>query len=329
MLELLAVISIIVLLVSMLGLVLANYIQATRVQATRATISKIDAILKDRMNALRKQDFRPAGEQLKRRGAVDSIETGKALALKQRMRASFPQQRADNAVGTANPPRPFELITDSWVASHPEAESAAYLYAIITKGAAFGTPAVGESDFTSSEYTILDGVPVFIDAWGQPLQYYRAPSRLFWQGEFDVDNDGNPDVDWDGNGSLSPSVAERSQMLQARMILAPTVRFSTLGSFVHPLRIDGDDPLNRLYVLLLTGSPPTFSSANWLQFEALYQTPATYSTPLIVSSGPDRAMGLAPFSASPAARRLQLSANGLAEITDNITNLNLQAAGAN
>ncbi|OYW24410.1 MAG: hypothetical protein B7Z55_02260 [Planctomycetales bacterium 12-60-4] len=336
MLELLAVIGIIALLMSAFVLVFANYMESAKVQATRTTISKIDAILKQRMNALRKQDLSDAANRLVIANLASSTEAGKALALKRALRSNFPQQRADNANGTANPPAPFQRITSTWVTNNPTAESAAYLYMIVTKGATYGTPTVDDSAFLSSETQTIDDVTFFVDGWGQPLRYYRAPTRLFWLGE-DVNGNGSLDTgedDVDGDGNVSPTSTVQAYYTQARIILAPSVRFSSAGLLVHPLRIDGDDQLNRLRELLLSGSPATFQTGLWSSFESVFQTPATYSTPMILSVGRDGLSGLdEPSSSTGAGRRAALNSTALAgdltALTDNITNLNSQTLGGN
>ncbi len=336
--ELMVVISIIALIMSALGLVLANYLQSARIQATRATITKIDAILKQRMNNLRQQDFTDAGNRLVlslKTGSTSlqiSQQAGRILALKQRLRAAFPQQRADNSTGTANPPAPFDKITDVWVTNNPDAESAAYLYAIIVNGATFGTPTVDESFFTSRESRTVDGVTFFIDAWGEPLQYYRAPTRLFWKGDFDADGDGNigsNENDMNGDGNVT--FADQTHLQNVRAILTPGVRLTSAGSVIDPYRIDPDDPLNSLATFINRLGP--------INYEATFQTPSCYSTPLIVSRGPDRELGLeVPLNVAvnatvAAARRANPTATVLGgtydALTDNITNLNSQSLGGN
>lgn len=324
-LELLAVIGIIALVLGTFGVVFANYVQSSRVQATRATIAKIDAILKERMTAYRQQDFTAQAQRLVSQGSVANLETGKILALKQGLRIAFPQQAADND----RPP--FNNIS-ALTASNPNAESSAYLYLIITKGKTYGTPSVDDSFFSASETRTESGVTYFVDAWGEPLHYYRSASRLFWLGE-DANGNGSLDageIDVDGDGNVT--VPNFSVMEQARIILAPSVRFSSLGTAIHPLRVDADDRLERLRGLAQSGP---------VVYEATFQTPVTFSVPLIVSAGPDRVLGLetpranaSPMTTAIAASRRAnptstVLAGDLSPLTDNITNLNLQALGGN
>ncbi|MBI1349195.1 prepilin-type N-terminal cleavage/methylation domain-containing protein [bacterium] len=335
MLELLTVIGIIALVLSTFAMVLANYVQAARVSATRATISKIDAILKDRLQGLRKQDFTDAAQRLVDSGTAGNLDIGKTLAIKQAYRFYFPQQSADNSKP------PFDQIS-TLTSSEPNAESAAYLYSIITRGATFGTPTVDETSFTSSETKTENGITYFVDAWGEPLRYYRSPTRLFWQGE-DLNGNGSLDSgepDVDGNMAVTPTSTVASLYAQARLILAPNVRFSTAGVRVHPLRIDSDDRLGRLNRSWGSLTASQYQNT-WTQFELNFQTVDTFSTPLILSAGPDKELGLASpmnsFSSGQDAqaaksRRAQLKNETAADIeliTDNLTNLNTQAGGGN
>lgn len=92
----------------------------------------------------------------------------------------------------------------SATAARHETESAELLYYMLTKMEALGVPPVGESEFSTSEVkdTDGDGLLEFVDGWGQPLRFYRWPTRLLKpNGVFGLD--GQPGVagtDDDGNG---------------------------------------------------------------------------------------------------------------------------------
>lgn len=329
MLELLVVIGIIALLMSSFALVLANFFEAAKLQATRATIAKINTILNQRIEAVRNQDLTDVANRLVGANVVSSVEAGRALALKRILRANFPQRRGDIVQGTANPAAPFATLTDTWVTANQNAESAAFLYLALTKGPTYGTPTVDDSAFLASETATVDGVTYFIDAWGQPLRFYRAPTRLFWQGE---------DDDLDGTLDRTPTTNELAQYQRVRRILAPRTDFSTAGSLIHPLRIDPDDRLYRLRNILVV-TAPNIDLTTWQNFEASFQTPATFSTPLVISAGADRVLGLfEPWETGTTGEgRCKLLASIVAAndptlldpLTDSVTNLNQQSLGGN
>jgi hypothetical protein len=64
---------------------------------------------------------------------------------------------------------------------NPVTESAACLYIILTQAAVFDTEAPASADLKGVEVadTDGDGLMEIVDAWGQPLRFYRWPTRLF------------------------------------------------------------------------------------------------------------------------------------------------------
>lgn len=65
-------------------------------------------------------------------------------------------------------------------ASVHSTESSELLYFMLMHSGTFGASDAGESDFKRSEIadTDGDGFPEFVDAWGNPLRFYRWPTRL-------------------------------------------------------------------------------------------------------------------------------------------------------
>ena len=64
--------------------------------------------------------------------------------------------------------------------SAPATESSELLYFALIKSGSYGSSSVDSDRFTENEIrdTDEDGLPEFIDAWGQPLRFYRWPTRL-------------------------------------------------------------------------------------------------------------------------------------------------------
>ncbi len=196
-------------------------------------------------------------------------------------------------------------------ASSPETESSELLYFALLKSGSYGAAAVDSDRFTENEVrdTDGDGLPEFIDAWGQPLRYYRWPTRLIdtdppvpFQPDLtlpddptdvalDLDNDGNIDL---GIGGRLITKQERdiANLLLKGLPPAPSI----MPNNALPrdlLLIDPDDPVGRLYAELEhlngTNGKPTLA----LEFnEAKYHTPDTFHAPLVVSAGPDGVLGL-------------------------------------
>lgn len=198
-------------------------------------------------------------------------------------------------------------------ASTPETESSELLYFALIKSASYGAAAVDSDRFTENEVrdTDGDGLPEFIDAWGQPLRYYRWPTRLIdtnppvpFQPDLANNNDLTDvlvNVDTDNNGTPDTIIGTRQITSEERSIanlllkgLPPAP--SMLPNNALPrdlLLIDPDDPVGRLYAELEhlngTNGKPTLA----LEFnEAKYHTPDTFHAPLVVSAGPDGVLGL-------------------------------------
>jgi prepilin-type N-terminal cleavage/methylation domain-containing protein len=201
------------------------------------------------------------------------------------------------AEGNADPTEGevISRVDSNWKKHDPRTESAEMLYFALTAGATYGVGAVDSDRFNEREVadTDGDGLPEFIDAWGQPLRFYRWPTRFI---DMNLVNPFQPvlkdpadQTDVRGIGSSERKTID----LLIRGISPPPAR---LPNGVMPrdvLLVDPDDPVGRLYSELerLDGSDgkPLFRD----EFnEKKYHTPDTYHTPLIVSAGPDEDLGL-------------------------------------
>ncbi|MCA9026848.1 MAG: prepilin-type N-terminal cleavage/methylation domain-containing protein [Planctomycetaceae bacterium] len=337
--EILIVISILAALVALSLTVLGTAGEAARIAATRATITQVDALLRDQLAGFNRTQGTPTN-------AVD-IENIKTAA-----KAGFPQSIAEFSVTGTGIDLESEL-----------------LYHIITQGRVTGATPVGEDAFNASELTDTDGDGnmELVDAWGNQIRFYRWPTRLlnpFGFGATNLTSAINADtmttsVDVDNEGPfssyVSPTqtiyVAVGKEIMQvtatssgnltvvrgaagtspeahhagATVKLAPFPHIVsllmgslTVGGAIH----DPDDP---------RGSLPS-SSYNATTFEDEFHTLDSYHAPLIISAGPDGILGLEePYDTSDygyLAKPLSTidiftleTSDGDRPLDDNITNL--------
>lgn len=193
-------------------------------------------------------------------------------------------------------------------------ESAELLYFILTKSGTFGTSPTDSDQFTSNEVLDTDGdsMPEFVDAWDQPLRFYRWPTRLVdpdAPSPFlpDFDTPGDPTevdltpTDDDGDTSTIEDTDALREVLLIERELAE-VLFRGLPPSPTPIGastprdvmlIDPDDPVGFLYSFLENKALKAQGVVIANEFnEAKYHTPDTYHTPLIVSAGSDGLLGL-------------------------------------
>lgn len=173
-------------------------------------------------------------------------------------------------------------------------ESAELLYYMLIKGDTLGGATSAESEFQSAEIADTDGdsFPEFVDGWGQPLQFYRWPTRLM-----------DPDAPYPfapvfSNGSdptetrvINDSEREHASLLFKGLPPDP----ATTGSRAQRdlMLVDPDDPVGILYTLLENDYYKNQNLDLTLVYnEAEFHTPDTYHTPLVVSAGPDEMLGL-------------------------------------
>ena len=244
------------------------------------------------------------------------------------------QQLVNEGNATPTDQEVLDRATQNWQKHRPETESAELLYFALTAATSYGVGAVDTDRFTSEEVadTDEDGLPEFVDAWGQPLRFYRWPTRLI---------DSAPPV------PFTPVLADPADPTDVRTI--PMVRRDKAGLLFRglsppPLPLpngvlprdllltDPDDPVGRLYSELErldgTNGKPLFAT----EFnEAKYHTPETYHAPIVVSAGADGELGLLePNDTDASAGRFgnlaQFDGNDDA-LTDNITNRNRRVGG--
>lgn len=165
-----------------------------------------------------------------------------------------------------------------------ESESSELLYFMLTRMPVFGVAPVGGDGFNSGEVadTDNDGLPEFIDAWGNPLRFYRWPTRLI-----DVDN-ADTDTNLDGVQGQILDVEREFAKLLIKSLPGQN------GITRDPLLVDPDDTIGRigfeLQRLHPSNNAPDLST---LYNEATFHTPDVFHTPLIMSAGEDGLVGLA------------------------------------
>lgn len=180
---------------------------------------------------------------------------------------------------------------------NPETESSELLYLILTAGDLFGVPNAGQDEFSSNEVsdTDGDGLLEFVDAWGQPLRFYRWPTRLLRSGEDAFT--GDTDMDSNVNEPAGPNVAADPRYAATMIQTLPSlkIQYEAQSGNDKPLLRDPDDGFGLIDTQIINRNPPmnqTSRDAAKLKLEAFFHTPSTYHTVLIVSSGADRSLGM-------------------------------------
>jgi prepilin-type N-terminal cleavage/methylation domain-containing protein len=210
-------------------------------------------------------------------------------------------------------------------------ESSELLYFFLFHSGNFGSAEVSRDEFTEKEIadTDGDGLREFVDAWGQPLRFYRWPTRLIdpslplgaFAPNFATENDptdlmtilsvdrARVDVGAREVDQLERNVAEllikglprKLQFTNAYIAAACSSKTDRPGITdvdviipPDPLLRDPDDPAGLLYSLLESGIPTgSFTvDLSWEFNEQNYHTPDTFHAPLIVSPGLDGILGL-------------------------------------
>ena len=188
-----------------------------------------------------------------------------------------------------------------------DTESSELLYYMLVAAGNFGSSSVDADQFSQVEIADLDndGLPEFVDAWNQPLRYYRWPTRLVnptspnpFAPDFATIND-NTEVDLVPDGSEADGLREILpwERLHASLLmrgLPPTpIAIGGIAQQRDMLLVDPDDPVGLLYSFIEDPNYKNLSiDLTQVINETFYHTIDTYHVPLIVSAGPDEALGL-------------------------------------
>ncbi len=413
MIELLAAIAVIALMMALLTAASYRFIVSAREAATATTVTKASGIIQDRVRAFREFDFSDAGalgaNNWNANNPTDQMTPNLAEVIfrKTRYKKAFPQAFVeldasqvkrlfpDFPISSPTYPLPVPLLPAPY---NPKFESGIILYAVLLRGETFGAPTPTDDAFTGSEIKTspeTGGFPCLVDAWGEPIRFYRWPTRLIRCGEQnfsgasgssafdDINQNGSQDpAGWveaanSNPATFSPAIRPNSFFpgaTPASLLISnlppfdPAISFSkgpdgqpglsaANGGFLpftnlgapdtddpESLNIDPDDPSFQLSAWLFDSNPSVTASTKATrraQFVVGAHDFYTFHTPLIVSAGPDKQLGLFEPTDVPtttnsvslnfgylAAPILTPTANkSLQVLFDNITNLSQRAGG--
>jgi prepilin-type N-terminal cleavage/methylation domain-containing protein len=348
--EILIVLTIVSIMAAALGATITNMLTSAREAQTTATLRKIDGLLNERLQGLQRafegRDFRryvkTFHEKLIKGDPARGIpqlyglspKAVEAAARKDFTRLFFPQRfiemvdvRKSTGLGADRIPDriQFDAVygpSIAWTGAlfqtpvnhDPITESSELLYFALTRMEVFGTPLISVDDFSTREVadTDKDGLPEFIDGWGNPLRFYRWPTRLFKPyGLLGADgvpgssgNDGGSppgsdfddlsEIGWPGTDDLE---IPKDVRFLARLYFEGLPRGPALvgvapipGSY-DQLNVDPDDAFGILLdqaKLLSAYNIPMLNSIS----EPRYHTLDTFHRPLVVSAGADGFLGL-------------------------------------
>ena len=191
MVELMMVIGVIALMLSLLVGASYKFILGSREAATATTVTKVNQLLQDRLAGFRHMDFTDAAQQFQtswnstyipvNNSNFISMPLAEVLVRKIRMKRSFPQNATEAFVSDPVRYASLSVLTSPPLGYVSKYESGIVLYALLVNGETFGTPSVGEDAFSSSEVrasTETANLPCLVDSWGEPLRFYRWPTRL-------------------------------------------------------------------------------------------------------------------------------------------------------
>jgi prepilin-type N-terminal cleavage/methylation domain-containing protein len=191
------------------------------------------------------------------------------------------------------------------------------LFALLVEGQGPLGSVFNIDEFTDREVrdTDGDGLPEFVDSWGQPLQFYRWPiyyrsdlqRGINPQGYDGVDNNNNGQVDEEAEGYVYQGPFEPRQLdpLDPNQLLVAPAWWSNVSNNTFPsfgfaaptlgprstLAVAFENYFHSLVEMeAANGSAPGFL---WDRGVNFYGRRAYYSKFLIASSGPDRALGIA------------------------------------
>lgn len=233
MVELLSSIAIMTLMMTLLIGASYRFIANAKEAATATTVMKASGIIDDRVRAFREFNFTDAAfsaaaewnyvnsnsnynnyswncadNTFTLTGDTVNANLAEILLRKTRFKRAFPQAFAEMDAGMRD--RYFGagvVLPPASATYNSKYESGIVLYALLMKGETFGAPTPGDDTFTSAEVlnsVQTGGLPCLVDAWGEPLRFYRWPTRLIRCGEQDFDGNGTYD-DYNQNGVQDPA----------------------------------------------------------------------------------------------------------------------------
>ena len=314
--ELLVVISIIAILAALTVRVAVGLVNEGREAGTKATISKIQRILDTRLQSFQRkygnndpttqvrlkrtpewaltqylrvpdQNGNPVGPPADN---VRLVATRKLLYIQHFPQVAWELNYRQHPGLFREPGNPAVAV----VPTETQISNAEVLYDLIINASPLGEPPVGEDTFSTSEIadTDNDGRPEFIDAWGQPLRFYRWPVLLFRP---DLPNSA---VVLPYNPSNPPPLP-RSTFAMNLLAGYPPDGMSNGES--NQLVRDPQDPLgmmNRINSMVSGSDLLTVldQGTNWtgdrLFGFAGFHYPQTFHSPMVISAGADGDFGM-------------------------------------
>lgn len=282
--ELMVVMVVISLIAALLTMGGMGAVARARQTRTIATISKVDEAIQERVAAINRWHERPfrqmerewrksfgwlglwqnnfysmdtSAPNYRNLGARDPDTQAllTALSRKQMLKDRFPMTQAELAACSWFPTNTAE---NQAILAQLDQPGEIFLFTLLNAPVMGGLPMVLE-DFEEAEIADSDGDGHFelIDAWEQPLRFYRWPTRLVRGGKSYSDA-------WDS--------------VPSRIALMPSAPSGPAGTPFNqdPLKSDPDDPI------------PRISNDIKANFHDYY----TWHAPLVVSAGPDMNLGL-------------------------------------
>jgi prepilin-type N-terminal cleavage/methylation domain-containing protein len=163
--------------------------------------------------------------------------------------------------------------TSNWNLHDPSTESSELLYYFLLSSTAFGSSSLDADQFNGSEVmdTDGDGLPEFVDRWGQPLRFYRWPTRLI-----------RPT-------GTSTNITNKQRDIAAFVLKGLPPPPFLPGTPDLAFR-DPEDPAGLLVAFVL--KYPQYPKIEDIVNQNFYHTPETFHSPLIVSAGFDQQLGL-------------------------------------
>lgn len=313
--ELLVVISIIAILAALTVRVAVGLVNEGREAGTKATISKIQRILDARLQAFqRKYGNNDATTQVRLKrtpewgltsvltipdsngNAVPLNENARLIATRKLLYVQhFPQVAWE--LNYRQHPGMFREPGNPSTAVQPNEttiSNAEVLYDLIVNAAPLGDTPIGVDGFSANETADLDndGRLEFVDAWGQPLRFYRWPVLLF-----------RPDLPASAvltpYNPASPPPAPRATFAMNLLASYPPDGLNNNQS--NQLIRDPQDPLGLMTRVnnLVAGTElmTVLTNGNNWQGDrpfgfAGFHYPQTFHTPMVVSAGADGDFGL-------------------------------------
>ena len=180
----LVVLGIIAFLTAAIVVIMPRLGNASKIAATQATIKKVDELLNDRINGFNRwintqntlAGNNPPSYVVSSPYVSLQYQQNPLLYQNPRDQICVSHQLSADLFAEAEDPPTLQPVVHN-----PVTESAACLYMILTQAAVFDTEPPAAADLKGVEVadTDGDGLMEIVDAWGQPLRFYRWPTRLF------------------------------------------------------------------------------------------------------------------------------------------------------